>query len=131
MTVEPTVRPARRYGKRKVKDARGKWLHVRCNDAEHATISAAAAQKGLMVGAYLRGLAVGEAGPRARRQPPAGRAELVRVLGLLGNYGSNLNQLARAANTSGELPTEAALTEIARNVREIRDAVMGALGRGD
>jgi hypothetical protein len=121
----------KRHGKRRVTDARGRWVHVRCNDAELATISAAAAQKGLAAGAYLRSLAVGSAGARARRQAPAERAELARVLGLLGNYGGNLNQLAHVANASGKLPTEAKLAEISQQVREIRDQVMRALGRGD
>jgi hypothetical protein len=50
---------------------------------------------------------------------------------LIGLYGSNLNQLARAANTNGELPTEAGLVEIARHVGQIRAALRRALGRGD
>lgn len=121
----------RRHGKRRVADARSKWVHVRCNDAELATINAAAAQQGLAAGAYLRSVALGSAGQRARRQTTAERAELARVLGLLGNYGGNLNQLAHVANASGRLPTEAKLAEIAQQVREIRDQVMKALGRGD
>ena len=120
----------RRHGKRRVKDARGKWVHVRCNDTELATINAAAAQQGLAAGAYLRSLAVGSAaGIRARRQPLAQQAELARVLGLLGNTGGNLNQLAHVANASGKLPTEAQLAEIGNQVRTIRDEVMRALGR--
>jgi len=130
MSAEPAATiPTRRHGKRKLADARGKWVHVRCNDSELATISAAAAQKGLASGAYLRSLALGSPGQRARRQPPAEREALARVLGLLGNYGGNLNQLAHVANASGKLPTEAALTEIAQHVRSIRDEVMRALGR--
>jgi hypothetical protein len=127
--AEATTTPAKPHGKRRVADARGQWVHVRCNASEHATIMAAAAQAGLGAGAYLRSLALGSAGPRARRQARSGQAELVRVLGLLGNYGGNLNQLARVANTSGDLPAEAALTELAAQVREARDAVMQALGR--
>ncbi|MBV9825330.1 MAG: hypothetical protein JO001_06615 [Alphaproteobacteria bacterium] len=119
----------KRHGKRRVANARGKWVHVRCNDTELATINAAAAQKGLAAGAYLRSLAVGSAGARARRQPLAQQAELARVLGLLGNTGGNLNQLAHVANASGKLPTEAQITAIASQVRAIRDEVMRALGR--
>ena len=119
----------RRHGKRRVKDARGKWVHVRCNDTELATINAAAALKGLAAGAYLRSLALGSTGTRARRQPLAHQAELARVLGLLGNTGGNLNQLAHVANASGKLPTEAQLAEIGNQVRAIRDEVMRALGR--
>src|SRR5271168_1044499 len=90
----PPVPAGRRYGKRKLPDGRHRFVAVRCNAAEYATMTAAAAQAGLGIGAYLRSRALGDAGPRARRQPPHGRAELVRVLGLLGNYGGNLNQLA-------------------------------------
>jgi hypothetical protein len=127
-TPTPT---ARRYGKRKVTDGRRRFVAVRCNDPEYATMTAAAAQAGLSVGAYLRSLALGDAGRRARRQPGTDHAALVRVLGLLGNYGGNLNQLAHVANASGALPTEAALIEIAHHVRELGGAVMQALGRGD
>ena len=123
-----TITP-KRHGKRKLADARGKWVHVRCNAAEHAAITAAAAQTGLTAGPYLRSLALGTPGLRARRQAPAGRAELARVLGLLGNYGGLLNQMAHVANASGKLPAEAALTEIGNQVRAIRDEVMRALGR--
>jgi len=131
-TATNTTTPAKRHGKRKLADARAQWVHVRCNAGEHAAIAAAAAQKGLTAGPYLRSLVLGTPGPRARRQQPSARqAELVRVLGLLGNYGGNLNQLAHVANASGKLPTEARLTEIAQQVREVRDAVMRALGHGD
>jgi hypothetical protein len=128
MTTATATAP-RRHGKRRLADARGKWVHVRCNAAEHAAIIAGAAQAGLDAGPYLRSLATGTPGARARRQPREGRAEIARVLGLLGNYGGNLNQLAHVANASGKLPTEAKLAEIAQQVREIRDAVMQALGR--
>ena len=130
-TATDTTTPAKRHGKRKLADARAQWVHVRCNAAEHAAIAAAAAQKGLTAGPYLRSLVLGTPGPRARRQSSARQADLVRVLGLLGNYGGNLNQLAHVANASGKLPTEAQLTTIADQVREMRDAVMRALGRGD
>jgi hypothetical protein len=130
MSADPApTMPAKRYGKRKLPDARDKWIHIRCNAAEHAAIIAGAVQAGLDAGPYLRSLALGTAGPRARRAAHADQAQLARVLGLLGNYGGNLNQLAHVANASGKLPTEATLIEIAEQVREIRDAVMQALGR--
>jgi hypothetical protein len=121
----------RRIGKRKLPDAREKWIHTRCNDAEHATITAAAAQAGLSAGAYLRFLGTGTAGPRAVRRPPVERAELTRMLGELGKLGSNVNQLARTANTGGDQPTWWELTAIGEEVRTMRAAVMKALGHGD
>ncbi len=130
MSADPApTMPAKRHGKRKLPDARDKWVHVRCNASEHAAIIAGAAQASLDAGPYLRSLALGTPGARARRRPREGRAELARILGLLGNYGGNLNQLAHVANASGKLPTEAQLTTIADQVRQIRDAVMQALGR--
>jgi hypothetical protein len=130
MSADPApTTPAKRHGKRKLPDARDKWVHVRCNAAEHAAIIAGAAQANLDAGPYLRSLALGSPGARARRQPHAQQAQLARVLGLLGNYGGNLNQLAHVANAAGKLPTEAQLTEIASQVRELRGAVMQALGR--
>jgi HAMP domain-containing protein len=64
------------------------------------------------------------------RRPQVDRAELARVLAALGRLGSNVNQLARAANT-GEIPARDELADAAVATREMRDALMRALGRGD
>ena len=122
--------PARRYGKRKLSDARGKFVAVRCSDAEHATMHAAAAQAGLTVGPYLRTLALGSPGLRAVRRPPVEKEALARVLGELGKLGSNVNQLSRVANTNGDMPAIERLDAIAAELATIRDAVMRSLGRG-
>lgn len=118
-------------GRKRVADPRTEVVHTRWKPAERAALKAAAAQAGLSEGAYLRALALGNPGIRARRQPLADRQELARTLGLLGNYTSNLNQLARVANTSGKLPTEEALDNLARQVRELRGSLMKALDRED
>jgi hypothetical protein len=122
---------ARSYGKRQLPDARHKVTHERWNAAEHAALMAAAAQAGLPAGAYIRSLVLGAPGPRTRRQPPANQAELARLLGELGRIGSNVNQLARIANTTGDMPPDAQLATIAGDVRAMRDALMTVLGRGD
>jgi len=114
-----------------VDEARGQFVAVRCTAAEHAALTEKAAKAGLTVGAYLRAVGLGSTGPRAKRRPPVERVELARALGLIGLYGSNLNQLARVANTNGETPNAAALVEIARHVRDMRNALRQALGRGD
>ncbi len=118
-------------GRKRVSDPKDKFIGIRCTPESHAAYEKAAAAAGLSVGAWLRTLADGTPGPRAVRRPAVERTELARALGLLGNYGSNLNQLARVANTNGDLPTHAALIEIATHVREMRAALMKALGRGD
>ena len=118
-------------GRRRVTDPKDQFIAVRCTAAQHAAYDAAATKAGLSIGAYLRTLADGTPGPRAVRRPQVDRTELARALGLLGRYGGNLNQLAFIANTIGELPTRAALIEIATQVREMRAALLKALGRGD
>lgn len=67
-------------------------------------------------------------------QPVKDHQQLAQLLGQLGRMrlASNLNQLVTAAN-SGALPdtpeTQTALLEACADIREIRDAVMRALGR--
>ena len=56
---------------------------------------------------------------------------LARLLAEAGKIGSNVNQLARTANISGDLPEVEYLAEILKEVRSIRDALMRALGHGD
>ena len=70
---------------------------VRCTEKERAAIKPKARPRpGSSVGAFLRALALGDAGPRAVRTPPVERKELARLLGHLGKVGSNVNQLAHA-----------------------------------
>lgn len=125
---QPKAAPWR--GRPRVADAKDRFVAVRVTAAEHATLNAAAAQAGLSVGAYLRAMALGRPGPRAVRRPPLEREALARALGLLGRYGGNLNQLAHVANATGAVPLAAALAQLRREVREARDAVLVALGRG-
>jgi hypothetical protein len=63
------------------------------------------------------------------RRPPIERKELARLLGHLGKVGSNLNQLAHAFNSRGRVPGLAELNDIRSYVRQMRDALMAALGR--
>lgn len=82
----------------------------------------------MTVGAFMRHQAIGTPGPRAVRRPQVDRVELARVLAALGRYGSNVNQLARAAN-AGAIPLQHELTEAASATLEMRDMLMRALGR--
>ena len=116
-------------GRRRVDDAKDSFIAVRCTTKERAKIDENAAQAGLSVGAYVRSLALGSPGPRARRRPPIERKELARFLGELGKIGSNVNQLAHAYNGRGRMPGLDDLTAIRMAVGQLRDAVMTALGR--
>lgn len=89
------------------------------------------------LGGYIRERLLGDdAAPRKKRgnSPVQDKEALGRVMGALGQsrLSANLNQLAKAVN-SGSLPvtpeTEAELIEACREVSEIRDALMRALGK--
>jgi len=116
--------------RRRVADARNRFVSVRCTAEEHNAIDEAATQAGLSIGAFLRAQALGNPGPRAVRRPPVERRELARLLGHLGKLGSNVNQIARAVNTTRNLPSWSELAEIRHEVSQIRAALMKALGRG-
>jgi len=135
MTDAPVARakkPAAPWrGRMRVNDARKRFIGVRCTEPEHAAIAERATQAGLSVGAYLRRLALGSAGPRAVHKPPAERKELARLLGWLGKLGSNVNQLAYAFNRDGKIPGFPEWLAIRREVAEMRAAVLKALGHGD
>jgi hypothetical protein len=124
-------RPAPWRGRKRVAEARGRHVAVRCTETEYATMTAAAQRAGLTTGAFLRALGCGDPGLRAARRPPIERQELARLLGHIGKLGSNVNQLAHMANVSGRLRSEHQLTEIGDEVRAMRTAIMKALGRGD
>lgn len=128
--------PAKRRMKRlparmRVRDARGRFIAVRCSEGEHASIAEKAAQAGLSIGAFLRSLALGDAGPRAVRRPPVERRELARLLGHLGKLGSNINQLAHAFNRDRIIPGFPEILATREDIREMRAALMKTLGRGD
>lgn len=89
------------------------------------------------LGGYIRERLFGDdTAPRKKRgnSPVQDKEALGRVMGALGQsrLSANLNQLAKAVNT-GSLPvtpeTEAELIEACREVSEIRDALMRALGK--
>lgn len=114
----------------RVKDARTRVIPpIRCSEQEQAAIKAAADRAGLAVGAYMRAAALGDAGPRAVRRPPIERKELGRLLGHIGKIGSNVNQLAHGFNRTGFLPGFPELLAARQDLRQMRDALMKALGR--
>ncbi len=127
----PGQKAPRRFGKRKLADAREKFIGVRCNGPEYDAITAKASAAGHNTGTWLRILATGSAGPRAVRRPPLEREELARLLGEIGKLGSNVNQIAREVNTTGNLPATDHLAVLAAEVQVMRAALMKALGRGD
>lgn len=101
---------------------------VRLSDEELHQLNRRAATAGLPVGTYLRVQALGSAGPRAQRRPVIEKEILARLLGHLGKVGSNLNQLAAAAN-SGDPVQRSSLEHGLADLAAMRRAVLEALGR--
>ena len=101
---------------------------VRCTTDEFNAIAAKATRAGLKGAAFLRASGLGDAGPRAQRRPAVEKELLIRALGLHGQYGNNMNQIARAGNAGNPVD----LPELRRALKEwgeIRDAMYLALGK--
>ena len=103
-------------------------LTVRLSMAERVFIDANAERAGLTPGSYVRQVVLGASAPRQVRRPPVEAQMLSRVLGELGKIGSNVNQIAKFAN-SGVLVYGGEMDAAADAILEMRDAVMKALGR--
>jgi hypothetical protein len=133
MTEAPDERAKRSppwAGRPRVTDAKGCFIAVRCTVKQHSAIKEGAAKAGLSVGAYLRSLAVEHPGPRSVRRPRPGDTELARLLGHIGKLGSNVNQIAKIANTYRRPPGQSALSVMRKDVGRMRNAVLKALRRG-
>jgi len=116
-------------GRRRVPDAKGCFIAIRCSVRQNETIKEGASRAGLSIGAYLRALAVGYPGPRSVRRPPIEKAELTKLLGHIGKIGSNVNQIAKFANTTRSLPAQPVLARMREDIAWMRAAVLKALGR--
>ncbi len=110
------------------KRARTSHLTIRLTPDERTTIDDAADRAGLTTGSYARQAVMCAPVPRQVRRPPVERKELARLLGEVGKIGSNLNQLARATN-AGVLVYECEIDGALAGLREVREAIMVALGR--
>jgi hypothetical protein len=124
-------KPAPWRGRKRVSDAKEKFIAVRCTAEDRALIAETAGQAGLSVGAYLRTLALGRAGPRAVKRPHAEREQLARILGEIGKLGSNHNQIAKWANTVKASPSALELAQMREDIALMRAAILKALDRGD
>jgi hypothetical protein len=135
LTESPAPTAARRRapwrGRKRVTDAKEKFIAVRCTAEDRVLIAETAAQAGLSVGAFLRTLALGRAGPRAVKRPREDLELLARILAGIGKLGSNHNQIAKWANTVKASPSAAELAQMREDIAAMRALVMKALDHGD
>ncbi len=126
-----TKRPAPWRGRKRAADTKEKFIAVRCTLDDHAFIGETAAQAGMSIGAFLRTLALGTAGARAVKRPHIEREQLAKLLGEIGKLGSNVNQIARWANTDKRAPDDRVLALMREDIAAMRGEVMKALDHGD
>ncbi len=124
-------RPAPWGGRKRAADTKEKFIAVRCTLDDHAFIGETAAQAGMSIGAFLRTLALGMAGARAVKRPRIEREQLAKLLGEIGKLGSNVNQIARWANTDKRAPDDRVLALMREDIAAMRAEVMKALDHGD
>lgn len=107
---------------------RTRQLSVRFNETEHAELLRRADAVGLSVPAYLRLQAIDAAPARASRKPSVNAQQVAQLLAQIGKLGSNVNQIARHMNSGGR-PSFASIDQAMRDVTDMRDQCMKALGR--
>lgn len=67
---------------------------------------------------------------KPRQKPNADTEALARILAQLGKIGSNINQVAKIANSTGQIADEVALRELAEQVAQTCIDVASALSGG-
>lgn len=105
-----------------------KTLHVRLTPQQHDELKKRAADHGYdTVAGYVTARCFSQQGKRT--QPPLIRQDLARVVGQLGKWGGNLNQIARAMNSGGGSIRADQIAELQQQVRELSLMVQKALRR--
>ncbi len=126
----------RRQGRRSGSENRRKSFPVttRYSPEEYAELEDAASQHGLTRASYQRVQSLAKPKTRSTRRAPIERELLAKVVGQLGKIGSNLNQIAHAANMEITLRSELgsalaelrALLPVLRNAMGWQDSLAGA-----
>ena len=116
-------------GRPRTTSAKTSFVRVRYDPEGRARLDAKAAAAHMTLSDYIRHITQEPGGPRPKRKPPVEIRELARTLAELGKWGSNVNQLARVANSNGDLPALCALAEILDFLKANRCDLLKALGR--
>jgi hypothetical protein len=100
---------------------------TRYDAEEFAELDEAASQAGLTRASYQRVQSLSEPKTHSTHRAPIERELLARLLGQIGKIGSNLNQIARAANMG--LGLRADLAAILGELRGLIPIILRAMGR--
>jgi hypothetical protein len=116
--------PKNRHGSEKRQ--RNKITPIRWASDEFNKVAAKADKAGLTFGAFIRALGLGDAGARSRRTRPLNQRILVKVAGLHGKYGSNLNQIAYKLNANAQDALASDFEGALKEWAQIRDLMFEA-----
>jgi len=104
-------------------------ISFRMTSDESEALRAAAAMSGLGPTTFARRAAFAAAALPApayeARTPNPNKVELAKALGLLGRMASSLNQLAKIANSAGQLHSPKLIKELTNEVRALRSDLVG------
>lgn len=125
--AEADHRPARRGRRGTEKRKRTTCITSRYDDGELAELIEAASRAGLTPASYQRVQSLAQPKTRSTRRAPIDREMLGKTLGQLGKVGSNLNQLAHAANL--DCTHRAEIMGAVAECRALVPHLMKALGR--
>ena len=124
-TMQKAVQPKRRSGSENRK--RSTPVTSRYDDDELQELDQAASLAGLTRAGFQRTQSLAAPKTRAIRRPPIEKEELARLLGQLGKVGSNLNQIAHAANM--DQAEDAQINLAVAEVRQAAQMIMIVMGR--
>jgi hypothetical protein len=127
--MTPSLSP-RRPPDRGKKGGRTWFVALRLNDEEYRLIAEHSRTAGLSRGGYLRAVALGSPGPRARRSPPVNAELLANAVAQLNRAGNNLNQLVRRINSSQAVGAKESIEALAET-RAAVARIVEAVGRKD
>lgn len=120
---EPSPGTRRKSDKRQ----RTETLFARVTPEEKSAFVARADRAGMASAAFMRALALGDAGPRARRRRPVQHQALVQALATLNRVGNNLNQIARNTNRGMDIDVPQ-LRDALHQYHQVIAAIYEALG---
>ena len=120
---EPSPGTRRKSDKRQ----RTETLFARVTPEEKSAFVARADRAGMASAAFMRALALGDAGPRARRRRPIEHQALVQALAALNRVGNNLNQIARNTNRGMDIDVPQ-LRDALHQYHQVIAAIYEALG---
>lgn len=117
------------HGTRRKSDKRQRTevLFARVTPDEKSAFVARADRAGMASAAFMRALALGDAGPRARRRRPVEHQALVQALATLNRVGNNLNQIARNTNRGMDIDVPQ-LRDALHQYHQVIAAIYEALG---